>query len=127
MGLCSNIYNYLIRILFSVFIVFLGLKGLTDANMTTRWVDQSINLLSTKLKMDLSKVVDFSLEIIFFQNFCLIFGGLLCLFRFCLRKFFISLGIVLFIVLVKNPFLYEEKVWCSCLQLIAILGASLFS
>ena len=127
MGFLCSVYNYSIRMLFSAFIVFMGLKGLSDANITHKYVDQTLHLVGEAVNFDLSPLKAYSVEIVFFQNFLLIFGGLLCLFGFYLRKFFVTSGLVLLIVFVKNPYFYGEKVSCTAIKLVGFIGASWLS
>lgn len=127
MGFLCSVYNYSIRMLFSAFIVFMGLKGLSDANITHKYVDQTLSLVGETYKLDLAAIKNYSVEIVFFQNFLLIFGGLLCLFGFYLRKFFITSGLVLFVLLIKNPYFYGDKVSCSCVKVLSLIGATLLS
>jgi len=113
--------------LFSAFIVFMGLKGLSDANVSHKYVDQTLNSVSTLTNVDLTAVRNYSVEIVFFQNFLLIFGGLLCLFGFYLRKFFITFGLVLYVALIKNPYFYGDKVTCAVHKIVALIGAACLS
>jgi hypothetical protein len=128
MGFLCSLYNNTIRFLFSAFIVYLGLKGLSDANVTFKYAENSISIIETILKnVDLTPVKKFSLEIVFFQNFCLIFGGLLCLFGLRMRKLFIGLGLFLYVMLIQNPVFYPKEAKCNSLKILTFFGASLLA
>lgn len=126
MGFLCSLYNNSIRLLFSAFVIYLGLKGLSEVNVTSKYAEQAINLLGEKSGQDLEAAKKFTTEILFFQNFCLIFGGFLCVFGFRLRKFFIGLGLVLYMLLVQNAYFFENT-RCNFLKVLSIFGGAMLA
>ncbi len=127
MGLLSQAHSYLIRALFGVFITFLGLKGIYDAQVNYQLVEQTFDVLEATLKFDMQGIKKYSVEILFFQNFLFIFGGLLIVFGFYLRKFVTITGIILFMFLIKNPFLYKDRAYCAVIKMISFIGGVCFT
>ncbi len=120
------------RTLFALTLIILGLRGIIEVNNNKTKITETIErfekeiLAPYNLNMNLQLLKEHPIEIIYFQNLCLIYGAFILLFGLSLSKAFISSCLLLEFLLVSNIYFnrdYNTIKYNSIL--ISILGAIL--
>ncbi len=127
----TKLLNFILNITFGSLIIFLAIKGLVEAPYNKRFVRQTFSSFENywakrSIKINMSYFRSISIEVLFFQNFLLLFGGLLLIFNQNGRRFFLSMGIILQFTLLHNPLLFSQRYVIHFLKLLSILGGTLY-
>ena len=117
-----------LRILFSIMLILIAIKGCQDINDNKGFVSQNLRLLSEKTSI-LGKLKDirkYSGLIIVIENYLFIFSACLLLLGLKQAKLFGVFAILIELILVHNPIFYGEGVYRGVSsQYLAILGGIL--
>jgi hypothetical protein len=122
----------LFRLLFALGLIMLGIKGLSEVyiskgtiiNTVEKFENKMSSFLNVQLNLGLLKT--YPVEIVYFQNICLIYGGFLLIFGLSLSKVFITNCFLLQFTLINNIILdHSEYSLKHFSYLLAILGGAL--
>jgi hypothetical protein len=122
----------LFRLLFALGLIMLGIKGLSEVyiskgtiiNTVEKFENKMSSFLNVQLNLGLLKT--YPVEIIYFQNICLIYGAFLLIFGLSLSKVFITNCFILQFILINNIILdHSEYSLKHFSYLLAILGGPL--
>jgi len=104
----------LFRTLFAFTLIILGLRGIIEVNGNKVKITETIDrfekeiLAPYNLNMNLQLLKEHPIEIIYFQNICLIYGAFLLIFGLSLSKAFISSCLLLEFLLVSNIYFNRD-------------------
>jgi hypothetical protein len=121
----------LLRIILALGLVTLGIKGLSEVYISKGTVLNTINKIEThlnqlKINIPLTAFKNYPVEIVYFQELSLIYGGLLLIFGLSLSKCFIFLSFLLHFILIQNPYLDHSEIAIKHFSYsLAILGGAL--
>ena len=129
----SKIYFYILRSLLGLYLIFLGVKGLseisTNTGKLTTTVDIFQNEILTPYNINTDNIKIFKQnpnEILYFQNLCIIYGGFLMFWGFSLSKDFIFTGLLVDFVFLNNIYFYRDnKTVMNFSLLLSLLGGIL--
>lgn len=123
---------YLFRLVFGAFLIIHGLRGLIDVSSSSKTFLNSSNLLekrifNTQEKHQHFKLLrEYAVQVLEFENFAFIFGGLLVAFGFKLSKLVLTLALLIDAGFINNPYFYpNDKVLCNAARLLTIWGGVL--
>jgi hypothetical protein len=126
-----RLITILLRIILALGLITLGVKGLSEVYLTKGTVLNSIekfehHLNQFNLNIPLDAFKNYPVEIVYLQELCLIYGGLLLIFGLSLSKCFIFLSFLLHFLLINNPCLDKsEQAIKHFSYSLAILGGAL--
>jgi hypothetical protein len=122
----------LLRILMALGLIMLGVKGLSEVHVAKGTVLNTIEKLEAKLepslkaKINLEPFKNYPVEIVYFKELCLIYGGLLLVFGLSLSKCFIFISFLLHVILFNNIALDHSETGIKYFSYsLAILGGAL--
>ena len=113
-SLYRSIFRYLLKLLIGLFIIWIALKALIEAQQNERYVKQSFSSFENfwakrNIKISMNLVREWVVEIIYIQNFLLVYGSLLLIFQQTDDKLFLSSGLIIQMIIMHNPFLFQQK------------------
>ncbi len=129
----SKIFFYVFRSLLGIYLIFLGVKGLSDISTNTGKLTTTVeifqNEILTPLKINTSNLQIFKQypnEILYFENLCIIYGGFLMFFGFSLSKAFVFSGFLVDFIFLNNAYFYRDnKTLMNFSLLVSLLGGIL--
>ena len=128
----SKILFYFFRSLLGVYLIFLGIKGLADINLNKGTLANTLDLFENQvlaphnIKMNLNLLKQHPIEILYFENLCIVYGGFLMFFGFSLSKAFVFTGILVEFVFLNNVYFYkDQKTAINFSLLLSLLGGIL--
>lgn len=128
----SKYLFYLFRSLLGIYLIFIGIKGLSEINnnrvILTNTVEQfeSQILLPLKVSTNLNLLKVYPIEILYFENLCIIYGGFLMFFGFSLSKAFVFSGILVDLIFLNNIYFNkDEKTIMNFSLMLSLLGGIL--
>jgi hypothetical protein len=104
----KKIFYLLTRAILGILIILIGLKGLSEVGTNKTKVTESVELFVQKIlvpyeiNLDMNLLFQHPVEILYFQNLAIIYGGFLLIFGFGLSKAFVLTGL-----LVENIFINQ--------------------
>lgn len=127
-----KLIHIILRFFFGLFLIVWGLKGLSDVNVNKGTLTKTVELFEYEaikpfnLNVNLHILKQHPIEILYFENLCIIYGGFLTLFGFSLAKAFLTSGFLLNFIFVNNIYFYKEEKTIMNLSLLAgLLGGIL--
>jgi hypothetical protein len=112
--------------------MFLGIKGLAEINLNKGTLTNTIDLFENQvlaphnLKMNLNLLKQHPIEILYFENLCIVYGGFLMFFGFSLSKAFVFTGILIEFVFLNNVYFYkDQKTAMNFSLMLSLLGGIL--
>jgi len=128
----SKYLFYLFRSLLGIYLIFIGIKGLSEINnnkvILTNTVEQfeSQILLPLKVNTNLNLLKVYPIEILYFENLCIMYGGFLMFFGFSLSKAFVFSGILVDLIFLNNIYFNkDEKTMMNFSLMLSLLGGIL--
>jgi hypothetical protein len=120
------------RFILGIYIILIGIKGLSEINTnkvrlvnTVERFELSIQI-PYNLSINLHLLKQYPIEILYFENLCLIYGGFLTLCGFSMAKAFVMCGLLVEFVFLNNiTFFRDEKTVLNFSLLLSILGGVL--
>lgn len=103
------------RFLLGAYLIFLGFKGLSDININKTTLENTVDLFENKvlapynLNTNMKLLRQHPIEILYFENLCIIWGGFLMLFGFGLGKAFVTTGLLVEFVFLNNILFYQDQ------------------
>ena len=125
----KTFFFILSRSLLGAFIIILFIRNLTD--ITNKKVVLLDNIeafeknfpIPYNINIDLNLVKQHPMEILYFENLCVIYGAFLLIFGFSLSRAFILTGFLIEIIFINNIYLNrDEKSIINLSLLVAIFG-----
>jgi hypothetical protein len=130
----KRVFFLIFRAVLALYLISLGIKGLADVNFNKVTISQTIDyfeqqfLQPYKLNLDLVLLKKHPVDILYFENLCIVYGGFLMLFGFSLSKAFITTGILIEIIFLNNIiFMRDEKTLINFSLVLSLLGGVLSS
>jgi hypothetical protein len=130
----KRVFFLIFRAVLALYLISLGIKGLADVNFNKVTISQTIDyfeqqfLQPYKLNLDLVLLKKHPVDILYFENLCIVYGGFLMLFGFSLSKAFITTGILIEIIFLNNIiFMRDEKTLINFGLVLSLLGGVLSS
>ncbi len=130
----KNIFSFLLRLIFGLYLIAFGLKGLSEVNTNkneiTKTLDQIENriLKPYEINLNLHLFKQHPIEILYFENISILYSGFLMIFGLTLSKAFLLVGFLIELVFQKN-LLFEfsvDKLQAVSIFATIVLGASSF-
>ncbi len=128
----SKFFFYFFRTLLGIYLIFLGVKGLSDINLNKGTLTNTIDLFENqvlspyKLNLNLNLLKQHPIEILYFENLCIVYGGFLMFFGFSLSKAFVFTGILIEFVFLNNVYFYkDQKTAMNFSLMLSLLGGIL--
>jgi hypothetical protein len=128
----SKYLFYLFRSLLGIYLIFIGIKGLSEINnnkvILTNTVEQfeSQILFPLKVNTNLNLLKVYPIEILYFENLCIMYGGFLMFFGFSLSKAFIFSGILVDLIFLNNIYFNkDQKTMMNFSLMLSLLGGIL--
>lgn len=128
----KRLFYFLFKSLLALSLIFLGLKGLSDVNTNKAAITKTIEsfemqvLIPYNLNTNLNLLKQHPVEILYFENLCLIYGGFLFLFGLSLSSTFLTVSFMVEFILVNNIyFKRDERTLMDFSILLSILGGIL--
>jgi hypothetical protein len=128
----SKFLFYFFRSLLGLYLMFLGIKGLAEINLNKGTLTNTIDLFENQvlaphnLKMNLNLLKQHPIEILYFENLCIVYGGFLMFFGFSLSKAFVFTGILIEFVFLNNVYFYkDQKTAMNFSLMLSLLGGIL--
>ncbi len=128
----SKYFFYLFRSLLGIYLIFMGVKGLSEINTNKITLTNTVEIFENKIlipfnfKTNLNLLKVHPIEILYFENLCIIYGGFLMFFGFSLSKAFVFVGfLVEFIFLNNILFSKDHKTMMNFSLLLSLLGGVL--
>jgi len=128
----SKFFFYFFRTLLGIYLIFLGVKGLSDINFNKGTLTNTIDLFENqvlspyKLNLNLNLLKQHPIEILYFENLCIVYGGFLMFFGFSLSKAFVFTGILIEFVFLNNVYFYkDQKTAMNFSLMLSLLGGIL--
>jgi hypothetical protein len=110
----------------------MGIKGLGDITINKTTLTSTVEhfernvLTHNKISMDLHLIKQHPIEILYFENLCLIYGGFLMLFGLSMSKPFVITGLLVEFLFLNNIAInHDEKSLFNFSMLISIFGGVL--
>jgi hypothetical protein len=127
MGASSRFFGYIVKLLFGLSIVGLGISGLQNAHQAELKITISINNIATMTKLPvLAKLNDFASILKYVDSALLVIAGLLLVLNFKGAGFFGFLAIAFQLALIYNPFFFSHpRVIEIAVRYVAVLGGIL--
>jgi hypothetical protein len=127
MGAICRLFGYLLKLVFGLSIVGLGIQGLQNAHKSEARINQSIGQLAELSQQKvLHKLKDFNHIIKYVDSALLVIAGLLLILNFKGAGFFAFIAIAVQVGLLTNPLIYKDvKVLHQAIRYLAILGGVL--
>jgi hypothetical protein len=127
MGAICRLWGYLVKLLFGLSLVGLGILGLQKANSVENRIGQSITNLANLSNQPLLHKLKEHINILkYFDSALFVITGLLLILNFKGAGFFAFLAVALQVALLSNPLFYKDiKVLQQAVKFIAILGGVL--
>jgi hypothetical protein len=128
----SKIIFFSLRSLLGVYLILLAVRNLSEINYNKVTVINQVEsfeksvLMPLNINIDLNLLKQHPIEILYFQNLCIMYGGFLMVFGFGLAKAFITIGFIIEFLFLNNIFFNtDEKSILSCSLLFSIFGGVL--
>jgi hypothetical protein len=129
----SRIFFYFFRSLLGIYLIFQGLKGLSEIGTNTGKLTTTVEIFQNEIlipfKIDTSNLQIFKQypnEILYFENLCIIYGGFLMFFGFSLSKAFVFSGFLVDFIFLNNVYFYRDnKTVTNFSLLLSLLGGIL--
>jgi hypothetical protein len=127
MGAICRLWGYLVKLLFGLSLVGLGIQGLQNANKLEDRLGQSISGIANLSKQQLVLKAKEHINILKYADSALfVITGLLLILNFKGAGFFAFLAVALQVGLLSNPLLFKDiTVLRQAVKFIAILGGVL--
>jgi len=104
-----RIFHGILRFLFGMCIIYIGIKGLNEVDDNKGYISQNIRMISKKIKFSfLLNFRIFSYLIWNIQQYCLMLTGFFTMFGVNLKNYFIIIACLIEIILIHNPIFFYE-------------------
>lgn len=130
----KNIFRLLTRLLFGVYLIAFGLKGLSEVNINKNEIVKTLDHIENRIlkpyeiNLNLHLFKQHPIEILYFENISILYSGFLMIFGLTLSKAFLLVGVLIELVFQKNLF-FEftmDKLHAMSIFGAIVLGASSF-
>ena len=111
----KTFFFFTFRLPLGIIIIILFLKNLTEINNNKVVLLDNIEKFEKNfprpyhINMDLNLVKQHPMEILYFENLCVIYGAFLLIFGFSLSRSFILLGFIIEIIFINNIYFNREE------------------
>jgi hypothetical protein len=120
------------RILLGFLIIGIFIKNMSEINTNKLVLLEHVEafekniLVHNDINTDLNLIKEHPLEILYFENICLIYGGFLLIFGFSMAKAFILLGLLIEFIFINNIYFKRDQDSITHFSLLlSIYGAAL--
>ena len=102
--------NFLLRILFGLYLITFGLKGLSEVNINKEDIVKTIESIETNIlkpysiNLNLKLIKQHPIEILYFENISILYAGFLLIFGLKLSKAFLMIAFLIEFIFQKNLF-----------------------
>ena len=130
MGICK-LFFWPTRFVLGVFFILYGIYGLNQQNATKDIALPHLAVIENAVNHEgvnqYFKIIrDYITQIIQYENIVLIYGGILMLFGFSLRKICIATPLIIEMFFVASPRVFKDDFgYCSALAYISLIGVAL--
>jgi hypothetical protein len=102
--------NIFLRILFGIYLITFGLKGLSEVNINEKDIIKTIESIESNilepysLNLNLKLIKQHPIEILYFENISILYAGFLLIFGLKLSKAFLMIAFLIEFIFQKNLF-----------------------
>jgi hypothetical protein len=126
----KKIFAVFLRIFFGLYLILLGLKGLSEVNINKNEILKTIDAVENRIlkpydiNLNLHLLKQHPIEILYFENISILYSGFLLIFGLTLSKSFLLIGFLIEFVFQKNLF-FDFSI--NKLQTLSILASMVVS
>ena len=130
----NKILNFLLRLIFGLFLIALGLKGLSEVNSNKNDILNTVESFEKfiskpyNLNINLHLLKQHPIEILYFENISILYSGFLMIFGLSLSKAFLLIAFLIESTFQKN-LLYSfslDRLYSLSIFASLVVGASTF-
>jgi len=130
----KRIFLFLIKLLFGLYLIAFGLKGLSEVNINKNEIVKTLDNIENRIlkpyeiNLNLNLFRQHPIEILYFENISIMYSGFLMIFGLTLSKAFLLIAVLIELVFQKNLF-FEfslDKLHAVSLFATIVIGACSF-